>query len=163
MKSSWCRKNQGGLTVPEIRYPHFDPLSEQYVQAAAPPITVTVAGADGSPKVSRLPASEAAEQQGPVMRPLKKAPPSPRQADTGLTDNVVYWAAWGIPVLVVAGAVYGGAGVQRRKQPVPKPNGAAPCPTLGRRCLAPYPPALIRRWRRPKLCCPTFPPGWKRH
>ena len=95
----------GGLTIPEIRYPHFDPLSEQYVQAATPPITVTVAGADGSPKVSRLPASEAAEQQGPVMRPLKKAPPSPRQADTGLTDNVVYWAAWGIPVLAVAGAV----------------------------------------------------------
>ena len=95
----------GGLTIPEIRYPHFDPLSVQYVQAATPPITVTVAGTDGSPQVSRLPASEAAEQQGPVMRPLKKAPPSLRQAGTGLTDNVVYWAAWGIPVLAVAGAV----------------------------------------------------------
>ena len=98
-------EKSGTLTVPEIRYPHFDPLSEQYVQAAAPPITVTVAGADGSSPVPQPSAAEAADQESPVMRPLKKVPPSLRQAGTGLTDNVVYWAAWGIPVLAVAGAV----------------------------------------------------------
>ena len=95
----------GRLTIPEIRYPYFDPLSEQYVQAATFPISVNVAGADGSSPVSQIPSVEAGDQQGPVMRPLKEAPQSLRQAGTRLTDNVVYWAAWGIPVLAVAGAM----------------------------------------------------------
>ena len=95
----------GGLTIPEIRYPHFDPLSEQYVQAATSPIAVTVAGADGSPPVPQLPAVEAADQESPVMRPLKKAPPALRQAGTGPADSVVYWVAWGVPSLAIAGAV----------------------------------------------------------
>ena len=95
----------GGLTIPEIRYPHFDPLSEQYVQAATSLIAVTVAGADGSPPVPQLPAVETADQEGPVMRPLKKAPPSLRQAGTGPADSVVYWVVWGIPALAIAGAV----------------------------------------------------------
>ena len=98
-------EKSGGLTIPEIRYPYFDPLSEQYVQVATPLIAVTVAGADGSPPVPELPAVEAADQESPVMRSLKKAPPSLRQAGTRLTDNVVYWAAWGIPLLAVVGAV----------------------------------------------------------
>ena len=98
-------EKSGGLTIPEIRYPYFDPLSEQYVQVATPLIAVNVAGADGSPPVPELPAVEAADQESPVMRSLKKVPPSPRQAGTRLTDNVVYWAAWGIPLLAVVGAV----------------------------------------------------------
>ena len=95
-------EKSGGLTIPEIRYSHFDPLSEQYVQADTPLIAVTVAGADGSPPVPQLPA---ADQQGPEMRPLKKVPPSLRQAGTGLADSVVYWVVWGIPALAIAGAV----------------------------------------------------------
>ena len=98
-------EKSGVLTIPEIQYPYFDPLSEQYVQIATSPIAVTVAGADGSPPVPQLASVEAADQESPVMRPLKKAPPSLRQADTGLTNNVVYWAAWGIPLLAVVGAV----------------------------------------------------------
>ena len=98
-------EKSGGLTIPEIRYSHFDPLSEQYVQADTPLIAVTVAGADGSPPVPQLPAVEAADQEGPVMRPLKKAPPSLQQSGTGPADSVVYWAAWGIPALAIAGAV----------------------------------------------------------
>ena len=95
-------EKSGGLTIPEIRHSHFDPLSEQYVQADTPLIAVTVAGADGSPPVPQLPA---ADQQGPEMRPLKKVPPSLRQAGTGLADSVVYWVVWGIPGLAIAGAV----------------------------------------------------------
>ena len=98
-------EKSGTLTVPEIQYSYFDPVSEQYVQAATPHITVTVAGADGSSQISQLPATEGVDQESPVMRPLKTVPPSLRQAGTRLTDNVVYWAAWGIPVLAVAGAV----------------------------------------------------------
>ena len=98
-------EKSGGVTIPEIRYSHFDPLSEQYVQAATPLIAVTVAGADGSPPVPKLPAVEAADQQGPEMRPLKKAPPSLRQAGTGLADSAVYWVVLGIPALAIAGAV----------------------------------------------------------
>ena len=94
-----------GLTIPEIRYPHFDPLSEQYVQTATPIIAVAVAGAAGSPPVPQLPAVEAADQQGPEMRPLKKVPPSLRQPGMGPANSVVYWAAWGIPALAIAGAV----------------------------------------------------------
>ena len=98
-------ENPGELTIPEIRYSHFDPLSEQYVQADTPLITVTVAGADGTPPVPQLPAVEADDQEGPVMRPLKKAPSSLRQPGTGPANSFVYWVVWGIPALAIAGAV----------------------------------------------------------
>ena len=98
-------EKSGTLTVPEIQYSYFEPVSEQYVQAATPHITVTVAGADGSPPVPQLPAVEAADQENPVMRPLKKAPASLRQAGTGPADSAVYWVAWGVPALAIAGAV----------------------------------------------------------
>ena len=98
-------EQSGEFTIPEIQYPYFDPLSEQYVQVDTPLIAVTVAGADGSPPVPELPDVEAADQQGSEMRPLKDVPPSLRQAGTGPADSVVYWAAWGIPALAIAGAV----------------------------------------------------------
>ena len=95
----------GDLAIPEIRYPHFDPDLEQYVQAVTNPISVSISEADGSPAVAQLPAVEAADEESPETRPLKAVPPSLRRAGTELTDNAVYRAAWVIPALAIAGAV----------------------------------------------------------
>ena len=94
----------GGLTIPEIRYPYFDPALERYVELATGPIAVSISDAAGSPAVPLLPAIAQAEEEGPEIRP-KAVPPSLRQAGTELASSSVYWAAWAIPALIIAGAV----------------------------------------------------------
>ena len=95
----------GGLTIPEIRYPYFDPAQERYVEVATAPIAVSIGDAAGAPTVPSLPAVEDAAEDVPEVRPIKAVPPSLRQPGTELADNPVYWAAWAIPPLVVIGAV----------------------------------------------------------
>ena len=94
----------GELTIPEVRYPYFDPGLEQYVPAATTPIAVSIASADGSPTIPPLPAVAEADEDGPEMRPIKPVPASLHQTGTELTDNSVYWVAWAIPALAIAGA-----------------------------------------------------------
>ena len=95
----------GEMTIPEIRYPYFDPGLEEYVQAATAPIAVSIASADGSPTLPPIPAVAEADEEGPEMRHIKPVPSALRQTGTELTDNSVYWAAWAIPALAIAGAV----------------------------------------------------------
>ena len=96
----------GELTIPEIGYTHFDPAQGKYVEAATGPVVIPVASADGMPAVPPNPnADPAAEEEGLVMRPVKAAPPSLRQGGTELAGSSAYWAAWGIPVLAVVGAL----------------------------------------------------------
>ena len=95
----------GEMTIPEIRYPYFDPGLEEYVQAATAPIAVSIASADGSPTLPPIPAVAEADEESPEMRPIKPVPSALRQTGTELTDNSVYWASWAIPALAIAGAV----------------------------------------------------------
>ena len=95
----------GELTIPEILYAHFDPDLDEYVRRATAPIVMSIADEDGQLAAPALPIVPAAEQDGPEVRPLKAVPPSLRQSGTELTGRVVYWAAWGIPLLALAGAV----------------------------------------------------------
>ena len=95
----------GRLTIPEIRYPYFDPALERYVELATAPIAVSISDAAGSPAVPPLPAVAEAEEEDPTVRPIKPVPPTIRQAGTELTDSVVYWAAWAVPALIIAGTV----------------------------------------------------------
>ena len=95
----------GGLTIPEIRYPHFDPALERYVELASAPIAVSIGDAAGAPAVPSLPAVADAEEEVPEVRPIKAVPPSLRQRGTELAESTGYWVAWAIPALVIAGAV----------------------------------------------------------
>ena len=95
----------GELTIPEILYAHFDPDLDEYVRRATAPIVMSIADEDGHSAAPALPIVPAAEQDGPEVRPLKAVPSSLRQSGKELTGSVVYWAAWGIPLLALAGAV----------------------------------------------------------
>ena len=95
----------GGLTIPEIRYPYFDPSLERYVEVATAPIAVSIGDAAGAPAVPSLPAAEDAAEGVLEVRPIKVVPPSLRQPGTELADNPVYWAAWAISALAIGGAV----------------------------------------------------------
>ena len=95
----------GGLTIPEIRYPHFDPSLERYVEVATAPVAVSIGDVAGAPVVPSLPAVEDAEEEVLEVRPIKAVPPSLRQPGTELADSPVYWTAWAIPPLVVVGTV----------------------------------------------------------
>ena len=95
----------GGLTIPEIRYPYFDPSLERYVEVATAPVAVSIGDVAGAPVVPSLPTVEDAEEEVLEVRPIKAVPPSLRQPGTELADSPVYWTAWAIPPLVVVGTV----------------------------------------------------------
>ena len=124
------------LTIPEIRYPYFDPALERYVDLVTAPIAVSVADADGSPAVPSLPAVERPDKEAAEARPIKSVPPTLRHGGTELSDSTVYWAAWAIPALTMAAAV---AWRRRRSLQV-----AARAETLRNRALPEAQSALAR-------------------
>ena len=96
----------GVLTVPEIGYTYYDPGVEEYVEAVTQPIVMTIAEGDG---MSPLPTSPgggtAVERAGSDVRHIKPVPSSLQESGGGLIGSAVYWAAWGVPLLAIAGAV----------------------------------------------------------
>ena len=102
----------GELTIPEIGFAHFDPYSERFVQTATAPIVISVASPDGQAPAPALPDISGGEEPAETeMRPIKAVPPSLRRSGRELTESGAYWAAWGLPLLAVAGAL-----VWRRRQ-----------------------------------------------
>ena len=95
----------GELIVPEIRYTHFDPVLEEYVQIATNPISISVTAAGSAPAVPEVPEVEGYEEETPEMRPIKPVPNSIRRGRTELTDGFAFWAVWSLPFLAVLGAV----------------------------------------------------------
>ena len=96
---------EGKLTIPEIQYPHFDPVSGQYIQVGSSPISVTVAGGEGLPPASQPTGEETTGDDEAALRPIKDIPVSLRRGGSELTGSVVYWAVWAVPVLIVTGAL----------------------------------------------------------
>ena len=94
----------GNLSIPEIRYPYFDPALEQYVGSATAPIAVSIADTGGATAASALPVTADAEEEIQALQPLKAVPPSLRQGGTELANSVIYWTMWAIPALFVVGA-----------------------------------------------------------
>lgn len=96
----------GELTVPEIRYGYFDPELEEYVQAATTVILVSVSETDEpvTPPPSAVDAT-ADESDASVPKTIRAVPSPFRPSSGELTDKVVYWAAWTLPLLVIAAAV----------------------------------------------------------
>ena len=96
----------GELTIPGIGYTHFDPGQEKYVEAATAAIVISAVSADGTAAIPPVPGADTVgEEESPLMRPVKAVPPSLRQGGAELTGSAAYWAAWGIPGLIIAGAL----------------------------------------------------------
>ena len=92
----------GELTVPEINYGFYDPDLERYVQASTNPIVVFIAGTDEtSPSQSSSVDATGDERDVAVARPIRAVPQPLRPSARELTENVMYWAAWTLPLLVI--------------------------------------------------------------
>ena len=95
----------GELTVQEISYVYYDPDKEEYVEATTSPIVVTIAEADGAPS---LPPSSVDgtkdERTVPGAKRIRPIPHALRKPSGDMTDSVVYWAMWSLPLLAIAGA-----------------------------------------------------------
>lgn len=92
----------GDLTVPEIVYAFYDPEAGRYVQASTGAILVAIGGADGA---SALVSDDTEAEQSPSeVRGNKPVPQVLGRSRNGLTSMPVYWAAWAVPLLVIAGA-----------------------------------------------------------
>ena len=96
----------GVLTVPEIGYTFYDPSVEEYVEAVTEPIVMSIAEADGmSPLLPSPGGGTAVERAGSDVRHIKPVPSTLQQSGNGLIGGFVYWAAWGVPLLALVGAV----------------------------------------------------------
>ena len=95
----------GELTVQEISYVYYDPDKEEYVEATTSPIVVTIAEADGAPS---LPPSSVDgtkdERTVPGAKRIRPVPHALRKPSGDMTDSVVYWGMWSLPLLAIVGA-----------------------------------------------------------
>ena len=95
----------GDLSIPEISYAHFDPDRGEYVQVATSPIFVSVVGEDGE---TPFPPSSVGGVEDKAARPgarrLRAVPSVLGKAGGEITDSIVYWAVWSLPLLAIAGA-----------------------------------------------------------
>ena len=94
----------GELTVPGISYTYFDPDLEEYAQTATSPIVISIAAVDG---VTSVPPSVVGAEDDRAIQAAKRiraVPPSVRKSGGEMTDSVVYWTMWGLPLLAIAGA-----------------------------------------------------------
>ncbi len=96
----------GGLTIPEISYVYYDPNAQAYVETSTQPIPMSIAPTDGmSPLPPSTDGGSAVERAGSDVRHIKPVPTALGRSAAGLTSGLVYWVAWGVPLLAIAGAV----------------------------------------------------------
>ena len=96
-------ESAGELTVPEISYGYYDPEIGNFVHASTSPIVVAIAGTDETSLPS--PASAVAtghEEDVSVAKPIRPVAEPLRPPARELTESVLYWAAWTLPLLVIA-------------------------------------------------------------
>ena len=101
----------GQLTIPAIEYAYFDPELERYVQTATSPIGISVVGEADPAAAQHESAVKVDEMEGAGLRPLMEPSSALGRRGLGLTVSPVYWTAWVLPALLVAGAL-----VWRRRQ-----------------------------------------------
>ena len=101
----------GELAVPGISYTYFDPDLEQYAQTATSPIVISIAAVDGVTSVPPSVVGAEGDRDAQGAKRIKAVPPSVRKSGGEMTDSVIYWAMWGLPLLAIAGA-----GVWRRRR-----------------------------------------------
>ena len=95
----------GDLTVPGISYTYFDPDLEEYAQTATSPIVISIAEVEGAPSVPPPVVGGERDEAVAGAKRIKAVPPSVRKSGGEMTDSVVYWAMWSLPLLAIVGAV----------------------------------------------------------
>ena len=96
-------ESAGELTVPEISYGYYDPEIGNYVHASTSPILVSIAGTDETSLPSPASADAAGDEADvTVARPIRPVPEPLRPPARELTESILYWAAWTLPLLVIA-------------------------------------------------------------
>ena len=95
----------GELTVPEVSYAYYDPDIEEYLQTTTSPMVVSVSQADGAPALPPSSVGGTEDKRNVTgARRIRAAPTTLRKSGGELTDSVVYWAMWCLPLLAIAGA-----------------------------------------------------------
>ena len=95
----------GELTVQEISYAFYNPDLEEYVQATTSPIVVSIAEVDGAPSLPPSSVSGAEDERTVTgAKRIRAVPHALRKSDGEITDKVVYWAMWSLPLLAIVGA-----------------------------------------------------------
>ena len=95
----------GELTVQEISYAFYDPDLEEYVQATTSPIVVSIAEVDGAPSLPPSSVSGAEDERTVTgAKRIRAVPHALSKSDGEITDKVVYWAMWSLPLLAIVGA-----------------------------------------------------------
>ena len=95
----------GELTVPAISYVYYDAALEAYLQTTTSPIVVSVAEVDGVPSVPPSPVGGRDDERAvPDAKRIRAVPPALRKSGGEVTDSVVYWVMWSLPLLAIAGA-----------------------------------------------------------
>ena len=95
----------GELTVPVVSYAYYDPDLEEYLQTTTSPIVVTIAEVDGAPSIPPSSVGGTGDELPvPGAKRIRAAPPTLRRSSGELTDSVIYWAMWSLPLLAIAGA-----------------------------------------------------------
>ena len=95
----------GEFTVPLMEYAYFDPLAGTYQNISTEPIPVAIApgAAEAPPVVPLTSTKEAVEQIATDIRHLKPVPPQLRASDRPVTEQSIYWVAWGFPLVGAVG------------------------------------------------------------
>ena len=94
----------GELAVPGFSYVYYDPDLEEYAQTATSPIVISIAEVEGAPSVPPPVVGGERDEAVAGAKRIKAVPPSVRKSGGEMTDSVIYWAMWGLPLLAIAGA-----------------------------------------------------------
>jgi len=99
-------KQPGDLVIPPIRYAYFDPEDKQYYVVETPAVQVSVEL--GNPEEASGGILPVDKQDlsiiGHDIRHIKTAPSVLRSQGTPLYRSTLFWLAWILPALLVAGA-----------------------------------------------------------
>ncbi|MCB0180442.1 MAG: protein BatD [Anaerolineae bacterium] len=108
-------QSEGDFTIPALEYSYFDPAEGSYQTISSQPIAVSVAPGDGSNTQSYTaePANEVAGAAPSAETPdLKPVPTQLALTAAPITASPLYWLAWAVPALGLAGNFFW----QRRQQ-----------------------------------------------
>ena len=96
---------EGESAIPALEYVYLNPESGQYETSRTEPIPVSIAPGGASEPASPAAGGqkEAVEQVVSDIRHLKQVPAQLSTGDQPVTRSVVYWAAWGVPVVGALG------------------------------------------------------------
>jgi hypothetical protein len=98
---------EGEYAIPALEYTYFDPVAGAYQTLTTQPIPVSIAPGDPTEAQHMAPVpdgnKESVEQVATDIRHLKPVPSKLNIGERPVTGSPLYWLAWAVPVLGIAG------------------------------------------------------------